>query len=101
MEKTKQQVATESAYKAGYNAGKRRGEEGPKFENGVDWHVLGVNCDCGQEIIPCADEAGEDIVLYERMAEYRGKKCENCSKYFRMVVEDGNMASKRAEEKHD
>lgn len=95
MKDLTQQEKVERAYQSGFKAGKRRGEEGEKYVNGVDWRILGVTCDCGQEIIPCADEMDEDIVYWERRKEYQGQKCEVCDKFYRIVTEEGNMASKR------
>lgn len=69
-------------------------EKKTKFPDGIDWHILGIDCKCGQDILPVADNAGEDINLYEKMEEYRGKKCEGCNSYFKLIVEEGNMASK-------
>lgn len=88
-------------YKKGFAAGKKRGEEGSKYPDGVDWHVIGTSCDCMHEVIPVADNAGEDIFLYEKLAELREmykEKCEDCGKSVKIFYEDGNMASKRAAE---
>ena len=83
------------AYQKGFAAGKKRGEEGEHFKNGVDWRILVVNCGCGQEIIPCADEYDEDLVFFEKRAEFLGQKCEVCGEQYQCVMEEGNMASKR------
>lgn len=83
------------AYQSGFEAGKKQGLEGEKYLNGVDWRILGVNCGCSQEIIPCPDEAGEDLVYWERRRNFQGKSCELCGKKYTFVTEEGNMASKR------
>lgn len=81
------------AYQSGYEHGKKAKET--EYPDGVDWHIVGITCDCGQEVCPVADNAGEDIKLYELLAEYRGKKCEVCGKFYRLPVEEGTMASKK------
>ena len=86
-----------AAYKKGFDAGKRRGKEGSRFPDGVDWHIVGITCDCGQDICPVADNADEDIKLNELLDEWRGKPCGVCKKFYRLYIEEGNMASKRKE----
>jgi hypothetical protein len=89
------------AWKAGYAAGLKRGQEGEKFPQGVDWHIIGTECDCQHEVLPVADNAGEDINLYEEMKYLREvtykDKCEGCGKWVKIFYEDGNMASKKHE----
>lgn len=86
---------THEAYKNGYEAGLKRGKEGTAFPDGVDWHIIGTECDCMTQTLPVADNAGEDINLYEEMNELRREPCENCGKYLKVFYEDGNMASKK------
>jgi len=85
------------AYQSGFEAGKKTKEADRHYENGVDWRILGVNCDCEHQIIPCADEAGEDSLYWERRKEYQGKKCETCGKFYKILTEEGNMDSKKSD----
>lgn len=98
MDKIQERVRR--AYQSGFDAGKKAGESGEKYKNGVDWRILGANCSCGQETIPCPDEAGEDIVYWERRKQYQGQICKGCNKPYSLVTEEGNMASKKEGWKH-
>lgn len=60
-----------------------------RFEKGIDWNIVGINCNCQQEVMPVADELGEDINLNELLNEYRGKKCNDCGEAYRLLVEKG------------
>lgn len=86
----------QNAYRKGFHAGKKSANPERTFENGVDWRILGVNCDCGQQIIPCADDFGEGSKYWETRQEFHGKECDSCGKRYTFVTEEGNMASKRA-----
>jgi hypothetical protein len=84
------------AYRKGYEAGKKHKET--KFPDGVDWHIIGTRCDCQEEIIPVADNAGEDIYLYEKLdklKEMYKDKCDGCHKFVKIFHVEGNMASKK------
>lgn len=86
------------AYQSGYDRGLKRGEEGTKYPDGVDWHIIGTSCDCTNEVLPVADNAGEDIFLHEELKELREmykEKCTHCGEHTKIFYEDGNMASKK------
>ena len=95
----KAEQAILKAFNEGYRKGFKRGAEGSAFPDGVDWHIIGTLCDCQSEVIPVADNAGEDIKLYEKLDELRNEiykdKCETCHKFVKVFYEEGNMASKR------
>jgi len=88
-----------NSYELGYQIGLKRGKEGDKFPDGVDWHIIGTHCNCTDETIPVADNAGEDINLYEKLnylkRELYKEPCEVCGKHVRVFYVEGNMASKR------
>lgn len=86
------------AYQSGYHDGLKRSKEGEKFPDGVDWHIIAVECDCVQEQLPTADNAGEDVNLYEKLDKLKHDnkdKCSGCGKHKKIFYIDGNMASKR------
>ncbi len=98
MQKDNIQERVRRAYQSGWDAGLKRGKEGEKFPDGVDWHIIAVDCDCGQEQLPTADNAGEDINLYEQLEELKRdnkEKCSGCGKHKKIFFIDGNMASKK------
>ena len=62
-------------------------EKKTKFPDGVVWNTLGVDCKCGQEIIPVADNKGEDCNLRDEMDLYRGSRCTVCGEKYGLIVE--------------
>ena len=64
-----------NAYRKGFRDGKKHALPERTYENGVDWRILGVRCGCGEEIIPCPDDAGEDSLYWERRKQFQGKEC--------------------------
>ncbi len=93
MDKIQERV--KRAYQSGFGNGLQRGMGGEKYPDGIDWHIIGTSCICMTQTLPVADNAGEDIFLFEEMSRLRENKCDGCGKYRKVFYEDGNMASKK------